>query len=98
MHTTRLNMAGKPHERDDTSVTLLTGGIDPHYVFGLASALVSTGTRLDVIGSDILDRPEMHSCASLRFLNLQRTATPHMSYARRVWNVLAYYSRLLRYV
>jgi glycosyltransferase involved in cell wall biosynthesis len=80
------------------SVALITGGIDPPYVFGLATALASAGISVDVIGSDILDRPEMHSNSRIRFLNLQRTPAPTFSFPRRVWNLLAYYARLLRYV
>lgn len=80
------------------SVALVTGGIDPPYVFGLATALASLGVVVDVIGSDLLDRPEMHSNSRIRFLNMQRTAAPNFGYPRRAWNVLAYYGRLLRYV
>jgi D-inositol-3-phosphate glycosyltransferase len=77
-------------------IALLTGGFDPPYVYGLAMEIVAQGFRLDLIGSDALDRPEWHSTSRLCFLNLQgsmgRTG-PLGKLAR----VLRYYVRLLRY-
>jgi glycosyltransferase involved in cell wall biosynthesis len=77
---------------------LLTGGIDPHYSFGLAMGLVSQGVRLDVIGSDRVDRPEMHTTAGLRFLNLQGNLQRHKGLGGRAWSLFAFYVRLLRYI
>ncbi len=76
---------------------LLTGGRDRHYVFGLAMALVSQGVRLDVIGSDEIDSPEMHANPSLRFLNLRRDVRRDASLTRKVRRVLCYHARLIRY-
>jgi glycosyltransferase involved in cell wall biosynthesis len=78
-------------------VALLTGGIDPHYAFGLSMALVSKGIHLDAIGSDTIDSPGMHARPGLRFLNLQRSPKGRVSVARRAWEILAFYGRLLRY-
>ncbi len=41
------------------SVSLLTGGIDRPYVFGLTNALSSIGVTVDLIGSDELDEPDL---------------------------------------
>jgi glycosyltransferase involved in cell wall biosynthesis len=78
-------------------VSLLTGGIDPHYAFGLSTALTAKSVSLDVIGSDAVDSPEMHATRGLRFLNLQRTVPATAGFARRAWEVFAFYVRLLRY-
>src|SRR5476649_1582470 len=51
-------------------VTLLTGGGDRPYVFGLATSLISEGVALDIIGSDILDFPELRGKRAVTFLNL----------------------------
>ena len=40
-------------------VTLLTGGIDRPYTFGLVMELIAKGVVLDVIGSDGVDFPEV---------------------------------------
>jgi D-inositol-3-phosphate glycosyltransferase len=96
--TTTSVLSATPRACAEIAVALLTGGIDRPYVFGLATALASAGIRLEVIGSDMLDRPEMHWIPQLRFLNLQRTARPRFGRSRRAWNVLAYYGHLLRYI
>lgn len=78
-------------------VALLTGGFDRPYAYGLAMALVRKGVCLEVIGSDQVDSPEMHTTPGLRFLNLwpsqptKRTATGKLS------RVLQHYGRLIRY-
>jgi D-inositol-3-phosphate glycosyltransferase len=77
-------------------VTLLTGGFERHYTFGLAKALSSKGVGLDVIGSDVLDGAEMHATPNLNFLNL-RGSKRDAGFATKVWRVLLYYARLVRY-
>ena len=44
-------------------VALLTGGSDKPYALGIASALCTRDLRLDFIGSDQLDCPEVHRLA-----------------------------------
>jgi glycosyltransferase involved in cell wall biosynthesis len=78
-------------------VGLLTGGFDKPYAFGLAMALTSKGVRLDVIGSDEVDSPEMHVNPELKFLNLLRRQPGDASLARRASRMLAYYVRLFAY-
>lgn len=80
----------------ESEVALLTGGFDRTYAFGLALALASKGLGLDVIGSDEVDGPEMHSTPGLRFLNLRgRKLTTDI--VSKVSRVLIYYARLVRY-
>jgi glycosyltransferase involved in cell wall biosynthesis len=77
-------------------VGLLTGGQDRHYALGLAMALVAKGIYVDVIGSDLVDGPEMHITPRLRFLNLygsKREATLGIKIKR----FLISYARLIRY-
>ncbi len=78
-------------------VALLTGGIDKHYTFGLATELHSKGATLDVIGSDTLDDPEFHGKPRLNFLNLQGSQRPDVSLLRKVFRLLKYYARLIGY-
>jgi glycosyltransferase involved in cell wall biosynthesis len=78
-------------------VGLLTGGIDRPYVFGLAMALASRGVSLDVIGSDLVDRPALHAPPRLNFLNLRGDQRPNVSLKEKVVRVLIYYARLIRY-
>jgi glycosyltransferase involved in cell wall biosynthesis len=80
----------------DIEVALLTGGQDRHYAFGLAMAL-SSKVRLDVIGSDGVDSPEMHTTPKLNFLNLQGGQRLDAGFAKKLSRVLTYYIRLVRY-
>lgn len=77
-------------------VGLLTGGQDRHYAFGLAMALINMGACLDVIGSDLVDGPEMHATPGLRFLNFQGS-TQGRNTAMKIKILAVSYARLIRY-
>jgi len=79
------------------SVTLLTGGIDRPYVFGLTNALSSMGVTVDLIGSDELDDPDLHNKPGVRFLNLRRDQRPDANLISKIYRILAYYLRLILY-
>lgn len=79
------------------SVALLTGGGDQPYVFGLATALMSKGVALELIGSDELDCPQFHDTPGVNFINLRGSLRPDVSFGRKVWRVAAYYARLIGY-
>jgi glycosyltransferase involved in cell wall biosynthesis len=81
----------------EMKVGLLTGGIDRPYVFGLAMALASRGVSLDVIGSDLVDRPELHDPPRLNFLNLRGDQRTNVTLKEKAFRVLIYYARLIRY-
>ena len=81
----------------DTTVTLLTGGSDKHYVFGLATDLISKGATLDMIGSDELECPEFLNNPRMNFLNLRGDQTPGASLLRKVLRISRYYAKLIRY-
>ena len=81
----------------EIEVGLLTGGMDRHYAFGLATALISKGVYLDFIGSDEMDSPELHGFPKVNFLNLRGKRRPNDSLARKISRVLVYYIRLIRY-
>jgi len=78
-------------------VALLTGCQDRPYAFGLSMALVSKGISLDVIGSDKVDSPELHTTCKLRFLNMRGSQRQNISFAKKAWDSLTYYARLMRY-
>jgi D-inositol-3-phosphate glycosyltransferase len=81
----------------EIQIGLLTGGRDPHYAFGLAMALVSKGVGLDLIGSDEVDYPELHSTPGLNFFNLRRNQRSRISLTEKIARVLVYYIRLIWY-
>jgi glycosyltransferase involved in cell wall biosynthesis len=82
---------------DQIDVALLTGGSDRHYTFGLATALIAKGMRVDVIGSDAVDGPEMHATPDLEFLNLRGDQRPDATLPRKILRLLLYYARLGAY-
>jgi D-inositol-3-phosphate glycosyltransferase len=77
-------------------VGLLTGGFDRPYAFGLAMALASRNVWLDVIGSDEIASPEMHTTPRVSFLNLQGSKQ-EASLATKISRVLIFYFRLISY-
>ena len=78
-------------------MSLLTGGSDRPYVFGLATSLISNGVALDLIGSDELDFPEFRRQSTLHFLNLRGNSDPSASRTAKIARILKYYARLIRY-
>jgi D-inositol-3-phosphate glycosyltransferase len=78
-------------------VGLLTGCQDRPYAFGLAMALVSKGVRLDVIGSDEVDSPELHATQNLRFLNFRGSQQRDSTLFQKLRGLLIYYARLIWY-
>jgi glycosyltransferase involved in cell wall biosynthesis len=76
---------------------LLTGGSDKPYALGLSAALAAEGIRVDFVGSDELDCPQVHAIPGLRFLNLRGDQSENVGFARKVSRIIAYYGRLLRF-
>jgi glycosyltransferase involved in cell wall biosynthesis len=87
----------QPAERRGAEVALLTGGGVKPYAYGLATALISKGLYLDLIGGDELDSPEFHATPNVTFLNLRGSQKPDASLMSKVKRVLVYYARLVRY-
>jgi glycosyltransferase involved in cell wall biosynthesis len=79
-------------------MALLTGCQDRHYAFGLATALISKNMYLDVIGSDEIDSPELHTVPHLRFFNFRNGQSNDANSVEKLWKLLVYYARLIRYV
>lgn len=88
---------GLTNPRHEIGAALLTGGKDRPYAFGLAMALTAKNIRLDVVGSDETDSPEMHDSRRLRFLNLHGTMKSAPVW-KKTARVLAFYCRLAGYV
>ncbi|GAC1679935.1 MAG: hypothetical protein PVS2B2_17960 [Candidatus Acidiferrum sp.] len=80
----------------EIEVSLLTGGTDRHYAFGLSMALVSKEVCLDVVGSDLLESPEMHTTPKLNFLNLQGSMES-ASFGKKLSRLVFFYIRLILY-
>src|SRR5712692_822130 len=79
------------------AVTLLTGGSDKPYAFGLTSDLISKGVAIDLIGSDELDCPEFRCMPGLDLLNLRGDQRSDVSFVTKMSRVTRYYAKLIRY-
>lgn len=79
--------------RPQLHAALLTGGKDRPYAFGLAQALAAQNVQLEVVGSDEVDSPEMHSTPGLTFLNLHGSMRP-APLRKKIARVLKCYLRL----
>jgi glycosyltransferase involved in cell wall biosynthesis len=79
------------------AVSLLTGGGDKPYAFGLATELIRQRVALDLIGSDDLDCPEFHGTSRVRFLNLRGDQRAEASLAKKMVRVFVYYVKLIGY-
>jgi len=86
-----------PSRQAEIEVALLTGGQDPPYAYGLATALSSVGVRLEIIGGDGVDFPEFHTSPNIRFLNLRGDQSFDAGLGKKIMRVLRYYTRLVRY-
>jgi len=78
-------------------VSLLTGGSDRPYVYGLTTVLSSKGARLDLIGSDELDEPALRCKPGVNFLNLRGDQRSDASPFKKVIRVTKYYFKLIHY-
>jgi glycosyltransferase involved in cell wall biosynthesis len=81
----------------EIAVTLLTGGGDRPYAFGLATELISKRAALDLIASDELDCPDLNGAPGVKFLNLRGDQRPDASFVKKMTRVLMYYAKLIRY-
>ena len=94
---TRLNRDVVGQRSGVTTVALLTGGEDRPYALGIAAALTSGGIHLDFIGSDDLSSPELLHNPRINFLNLRGDQQPGANVVKKVFRIILYYIRLIRY-
>jgi glycosyltransferase involved in cell wall biosynthesis len=82
---------------DTIAVSLLTGGSDRPYVYGLTDTLLSKSATLDIIGSDELNDPEICNKPGVNFLNLRGDQRPGANFRTKISRIISYYSKLIRY-
>ena len=86
-----------PDSLSEIEIGLLTGCQDRPYAFGLAMGLVSKGERLEMIGGDSEDSPELHVTPNLRFLNFRGNQKQSEQFTTKLSRLMLYYARLIRY-
>jgi D-inositol-3-phosphate glycosyltransferase len=78
-------------------IGLLTGCQDRPYAFGLGMALIEKSVRVEMIGSDGEDSPELHVTPNLCFLNFRGSQRVSEPFTKKLSKLVLYYARLLRY-
>jgi len=78
-------------------ISLLTGGSDRPYVYGLTNALIEEGASVEIIGSDELDLPEFRGEERIQFLNFRGSLLQNSTAWAKVFRILTYYRRLVWY-
>jgi glycosyltransferase involved in cell wall biosynthesis len=78
-------------------IALLTGGDDRSYAHGLSLALAARGVKLDFIGSDALDSPDLRKDRLITFLNLRGDQNHQSPLSTKILRIIRYYLRLVVY-
>lgn len=94
------DIAARPPQLEQPTalkMALLTGGVDRPYAFGLAMALAERNVQIDMIGSDAIDSPEMHTTANLEFFNLWPGRSSKTTPISKVWRTARHYFSLIGY-
>ena len=91
------HLAAESAKAPEINVSLLSGGFDKPYLFGLATALANKGVSLDVLGNSYVDSPEMHTTPRLKFLSLYWEPLKQMGAAGKMAEVLRFYAQIIKY-
>lgn len=83
--------------REAGRLSLLTGGSDRPYVFGLTQELAGRGFLIDLISSDELNDLGSNSAPNVAVLNLRGSQDPDARFWEKTTRIAKYYARLMRY-
>ncbi|HUS89579.1 MAG TPA: glycosyltransferase, partial [Desulfosporosinus sp.] len=78
-------------------VSLLTGGGDPHYAFGLLSGLLSKEIVIDFIGNDSMQDADEVKRENVIYYNLRGDQNFDVPPKDKFIRILKYYLRLIKY-
>src|SRR5688572_19708207 len=78
-------------------VALLSAGWDRPYTFGLTTALVKAGVRVELIAGNDLSARDFNHPPSLTMLNLRESSQPEDPFVAKAQRLLGYYFRLIAY-
>ena len=73
------------------------GGGETYYELGLLSGLISQGISVDFIGSDYLKNSDILKNENVNFLNLRGDQNPNAPIMKKIFRILYYYLRLMKY-
>jgi len=73
------------------------GGGDTYYELGLLSGLIAQGIFVDFIGSDHLKNTDILKNEYVKFYNLRGDQDPRAPLKKKIFRILYYYLRLMKY-
>lgn len=85
-------------EASNIRISLLTGGKDVHYAFGLLSGLVSHPLKIEFIGNDDWMKFEAIKAENVFYYNLRGNQRINASLPEKIFRVIKYYLKLFKYV
>lgn len=78
-------------------VALLSAGWDRPYTYGLTTALVKAGVRVELVAGNDLSAGDFNHAPSLTMLNLRESSQPGDSFMAKARRMIGYYLRLVAY-
>jgi glycosyltransferase involved in cell wall biosynthesis len=79
-------------------ITLIAaGGGDLYYELGLCLGVTSNGVHVDYIGSDSVRNANVWKKENVTFINLRGSQDPAAHMARKIFRILIFYFRLIKY-
>jgi len=79
-------------------ITLIAaGGGDLYYELGLCSGVISNGVHVDYIGSDSVKNAKIWEKENVTFINLRGSQDSGASPRRKIYRILIFYFRLIKY-
>lgn len=78
-------------------IALLTAGRDRPYALGMAGGLLGKGIEVDFIGNDELEKEKIFSHSNVKYFNLRGDQSPEAGLFTKIWRVLSYYWKLMKY-
>jgi glycosyltransferase involved in cell wall biosynthesis len=85
-------------EESPMKVSFLTGGKDVHYALNLLSGLTQKPMLIDFIGNDEMEKADAVRSENVNYFNLRGDQSEYAPYMKKVFRVLKYYFRLIKYV
>lgn len=77
-------------------ISIIANGFQEHYIINLLNSLADTIDNIDFIGSDIYPKDKIDK--RINFLNLRGDHDENVSILKKIYRIIAYYFRLLRYL
>lgn len=87
----------EPEKKEKLTVSVLTGGKDPHYALGLLSGLLSKKIVVEFIGNSDMQQDPAVKKENVVYYDLRGEQDAHANLKEKIIRVLKYYAALIKY-